>query len=99
MYGRGYVTEHIAAFFRNRNEELRYRVYITEALRVLTENTTHHLIGGVGAVDYGTKMKDSWYTGRNPAKEQQDEKTADEIALDVIRRAGLRLKEQDNGGS
>lgn len=54
----------------------------------MTENTMRRLIPGVGAVDYGTYMPKRWYI----QEEAQDERTGDEIAEDVIRRAGLTLK-------
>lgn len=90
MYGRGYVIEHVAASFRKEQEEIRYKAYITDALKALTENTTHRMIPGVGVVDYGSYMQNRWYKAAQ--EEQKDTRTGDEIALDIISRAGLTLK-------
>lgn len=61
---------------------------MTDALRILTENSTHYLIPGVGNVDYGLYIKERWI---KPTKRQEDTRTGDEIAADVINRAGLRV--------
>jgi hypothetical protein len=87
------VCEHIAASFRKEQEEMRFRQYITEALRLTTENTTHFMIPGVGNVDYGTYIQKPWRplsAERGPKPKQA--KTGDEIAQDVIAGAGLILK-------
>lgn len=89
MYGRGYVIEHVAASFRRSQEELRYKAYVTDALKALTENTMRRLIPGVGEVAYGSYIPKRWY---NQEEEAQEEKTGDEIAEEIILRAGLTLK-------
>ena len=88
MYGRGYVIEHVVASFRKNQEELRYKVYVTDALKTLTENTMRRLIPGVGTVEYGAYMQNRWYAKEEP----QDERSGDEIAEEIIRKAGLTLK-------
>lgn len=84
------MIEHVTAFFRRSQEKLRYQAYITDALKALTENTTHRLIPGVGAVDYGAYMPLRWYG--NEQTEPEREKTGDEIAEEIILKAGLTLK-------
>ena len=98
MYGRGYVAEHIAASYHNAQEELRYKNYVTEAMRILTENSTHFLIPGVGDVNYGSYIEKPWYNpGTDRAQKQEQKKTAEEIAADVILRAGLKIESgEDN---
>lgn len=86
--GRAYVIDHALCCFQQEMEEKRYRAYITDALRILTENSTHYLIPGVGNVDYGMYLKDRWI---EPSKAHADNRTGDEIAADIINRAGLRV--------
>lgn len=88
MYGRGYVLEHVASYFRREQEEIRYRAYVTDSLKALTENTTHRLIPGIGEVSYGSYMPKRWY---NKEDHVEDKRTGDEIAEDIIRRAGLKI--------
>lgn len=88
LYGRGYVIDHVASFFRREQEEKRYRAYVTDALKALTENTTHRLIPGVGEVSYGSYMPERWL---KESQKPEDNRTGDEIAEEVIRRAGLKL--------
>lgn len=88
MYGRGYVINHIAASFHRKQEEIRYKAYVTDSLKAIAENTMRRLIPGIGAVEYGSYIPKRWYNQEEP----QDERTGDEIAEDIIRRAGLTLK-------
>lgn len=90
------MLDYVAAFYFEHQEEQRYRQYITEALRLLTENTTHHVIPGYGAVDYGNYIRTPWFRPEKNTPEPEDTRTADEIALDVIRKAGLKFKGGDN---
>ena len=57
-----------------------YRVYVSDALRIISENTAR--FGG------GTFAKQRYYDVINPPK--VDERSGDEIAADIIERAGLR---------
>ena len=88
LYGRGYVIDHVASFFRREQEEKRYRAYVTDALKALTENTTHRLIPGMGEVSYGSYMPVRWL---QEAQKPEDTRSGDEIAEEIIRRAGLKL--------
>lgn len=87
------MIDHVAAFFRKEQEEKRYRAYVTDALKALTENTTNRLIPGVGEVSYGAYMPTRWL---KEAQEPEDTRTGDEIAEEIIRRAGLKLKNEEN---
>ena len=93
------MCEHVAASLRKEREEIRLRHYITEALRILTENTTHFLIPGVGDVSFGSYIQNPWFSmAKQAQKDRKPPKSAEEIAEDVIRRAGLKIKEgPDNG--
>ena len=84
---------------RREAEENQYRNYVTEALRILTENTTHHVLPGYGNVGYGGYLKSSWAELRRPRREKEEPENGDAIALDLMRRAGLTFGEKTNGGS
>lgn len=86
------MIDHVASFFRREQEKKRYRAYVTDALKALTENTTHRLIPGVGEVSYGSYMPTRWL---EEAQEHEDKRSGDEIAADIIQRAGLTLKGGD----
>lgn len=65
--------------------DLTYRIYVTDCLQAISENTTH--IGGFnGVVDYGKSMPKRWYDFINPAEEQpqEDDRTVTEIAADIF---------------
>ena len=96
MFGSGYVIEYVSAFYLKQQEELRYRHYVTEALRILTKNTTHFVVQGYGAVNYGDYIQRPWFEPEKRTKPKEDTRTADEIALDVIKNAGLKLKGGEN---
>lgn len=71
--------------------DLTYRIYVTDCLQSISENTTH--IGGLnGVVDYGKSMPKRWYDFINPAEEQpqEDDRSVTEIAADIF--AKMRRK-------
>ena len=44
--GIGYVIEHYIAFFKKEQHEKAYKCYVTDALRLITENTARAINGG-----------------------------------------------------
>ena len=74
-------------------EDIRFRAYITDAVKVVTENTSRYIVPGVGAVEHGSKMSGRWYIphGSEPEPEEP-EPDGDEIVLQVMQRAGLTFE-------
>jgi hypothetical protein len=60
-----------------------YRVYVTDALRIVTENTARFASGSYIKARYAEIVE--------PKK--QDDRTCEEITADVVARCGLVVKE------
>ena len=71
---------------RQNQRDMAYRVYVTDALRILTENTARYdgCFGGRYLVQNFSALL---------RREPVDNRTGDEIAADVIKKAGLVVKE------
>ena len=82
MVGKGYVIDHCVSLFNKQVKEERYRNYIADSLRLISENVAK-LVGG-------SYFKTRYAELCEQAKEP--EKSGDEIARDIIRRAKLKLK-------
>ena len=76
MFGSNYVIEHVAAEYNRRMEERLFREYVSEVLKCTAEG-------------WGARISCSYSEMINPQKKEEPE-NGDEIALDVIRRAGLK---------
>ena len=87
MYGRGYVIDHVLALLRHEAKETQYRAYVTDVLRLIGENVSKIAGGSYVAVRWADLL----------TKKVEDERSGDEIAEDVIRRIGLKLKGEENG--
>ena len=74
---------YVKARLRQQRHELAYRVYVTDCLRILTENTARFSGGRYITQDFAASLH------HKPA----DNRTGEEIAADVIRQAGLVVKE------
>ena len=61
-----------------------YRIYVTDALRVVAENTARFASGNYIKARYADMIE--------PKK--QDNRTGDEIVEDIIKRAGLVVKHE-----
>lgn len=83
LMGSGYVIEHCVSAFRKEQAEMQYRSYIADALKALADNTARH-----GGVIMRERYADMIGSGK-----KKDTRTGDEIAQDVIKRAGLRIAE------
>jgi hypothetical protein len=70
LYGKGYVIEHCISLFSERQKEKTYRIYVTDCLKVISENTTH-LMSNKGIVDCGSHMTQRWYDIVNVDIEEQ----------------------------
>lgn len=81
--------QYIAARYEQWAESRLYRAYTAECARVCTENTA--ALGG------GKLMPVSYEDLLLRKAPQQDKRTGDEIAADVIKRAGLNVVRKDNG--
>lgn len=81
LFGSGYVIDHMIAEHNNRMHEKIYRSYMAELLKVLCES-----IGASVTERYIDLIAD---------EPEEETKTGDEIALEVITRAGLKVQEND----
>lgn len=80
IIGREYIMQHCVAYMEQKMDERRYRAYITDALMAIAENTARF--------NGGKTMTGRW----NDAYKPVDTRSGDEIAVDVIRNAGLQAR-------
>ena len=83
MFGRGYVVEHCVAFFQAEKDRKTYRCYIADLMKVTAEMSARAAGYELTVQSYRDII------GLAPV----DDRTGDEIAEDIIRRAGLRTSE------
>lgn len=70
-----------AARFNQHQRDLAYRIYVTDCLRMATENTARMSQGSYTAARF--------YDIINP--KPVDNRTGEEIASDIIKRAGIEV--------
>ena len=75
---------YVVSKYKEQQKEMAYRVYVTECLRVMTENTAKQSESGGS---YLNKPFADVIGNNNP----KDERTADEIIADISFRAGLEV--------
>ena len=74
------MIEHVLAFLQEQSEERLYRAYLTDALKAIGENTAKAVNGAYLSVRWVDLAE---------GKHQTDTRSGDEIAADIIKRAGL----------
>lgn len=77
--GAGYVVDYCISRYKHRQEEKIYRGYIADALM--------HICNNIANAYGGTTVETRYIDLGKPA----DTRTGDDIAVDVIQRAGLTL--------
>lgn len=79
LFGRGYVLDHVLAQLKIENRDRSYKQYIADVLQLIGENAARMVAGSY--------VSQRWSAYQEP----EDNRTGDEIALDIITRAGLTL--------
>lgn len=77
LFGSGYVIDHCVSAFSKGQQEKLYRMYLTDALKVISENTA----GG----EHRSAMSKRWIDLAEP-KKPEETRNADEIISDFKRR-------------
>ena len=86
LFGREYVIEHCISALKLLREEKSFKIYVTDALMAIADNTTH-LVGSQGVVDYGKTINQRWIDVINPPpKVPEDNRPSEEIAKDIWER-------------
>ena len=85
MIGSDYLIDHVIAEHNKRNEERLFRGYVGDLLMIIVEGKT-------ATVNYR-------YADLIERPKQEKQKTADEIAIEVITRAGLKGKANGINGA
>lgn len=84
LIGKGYIVDHCVSLFNNKAKERLYQTYITDTLKCLNDNLAK-VIGG-------SSIKARYYDLLEAGSQKESEKTGDEIALEIIKKAGLKVK-------
>jgi hypothetical protein len=99
---RSYVIDFCIAALKKKREELLYRVYITDCLKAIAENTAHY-VGTTGLVKAGMTMQSRYADlvldkqntkGKAPQKEKTQ--TADEV-VETIKNKLKKLGSKPSG--
>lgn len=77
LFGSGYVIDHCISVFSTKQEEMLYRIYLTDALKVISENTAK-------MVQEGKYLPKRYADLIEKKNRKEDERTGDEIADEVI---------------
>ena len=72
---------YVTTRYQSQQRDLIYRIYVTNCLRIMTENTAKQFGGNYVTAEYEDLIK--------PKK--KDNRTGNEIAADVIRNAGIKV--------
>lgn len=73
ILGIGYVIDHYISYFNNRQRELAYKYYVSDSLRLITENTAKMSQGSYLKIRYADLIE--------PRKEET--RTANEVINDL----------------
>lgn len=86
------------ARFKKYNQDQAYRIFVTDSLKSIVENTGYHATLD-GIVPYGVTVKSRWIDiiqGKTLSEKKPDEKadnrSCEEVVADIWRNAGLKKK-------
>lgn len=84
--GRRYIIEHVAQTYRLRQIDRAYQIYTTDALKAIADNCIKYF----GRDNTAEALTRRFAEIMSPRKE--DERTAEEVAQDIMKNAGLSFK-------
>lgn len=93
MFGRGYIIDYIILQIKKEREEMAFKVYVTDTLKMINDKITSY---------YGGSTFDKRFYDIVEKKQKKDIRTGEQIANDVIRFSGLKFDDEggeDNGES
>lgn len=100
--GRSYVIDFCIAALKKKREELLYRVYITDCLKAIAENTAHY-VGTTGLVKAGMTMQSRYadlvldkQNAKGKASQKEKTQTADEV-VETIKNKLKKLGSKPSG--
>lgn len=82
MMGSGYVIEHCVTAFSDICRQKAVEIYITDGIRCISESVAKAFGGSYMTERFADLVNN----------EHEEERTGDEIALDIITRAGLKTR-------
>ena len=85
LMGSEYVIDHVVAEHNIRMKEEMFRVYVSDIAKAIAEKSA-----------FDSMHVHKRYYDLINAEEEQDGKTGDEIALEVIERAGLKVRDDES---
>lgn len=90
LMGSGYVVDHCISALSLNAENLKYQLYITDCLKNINEIMAKRYGGSYVSVRYSELIG-------NNKQDKDEEKTGDEIAIDIMMRAGLKSRQEGGG--
>ena len=84
MFGKGYIFDYIVNQIKKEREEIAYKVYVTDSLKMINDKLCSRFGGAVFDVRFFDMLE---------KKQKKDVRTADQIVQDVIRFSGLKFEE------
>ena len=85
------VLAALPSVINERRRDMSYRNYLTDGVQAIAKNAATYLLPGIeDPLHYGVVLPLRWYEILHP-KPAEQEKSGDEIAADVIKRAGLKV--------
>lgn len=85
MFGKSYVLEYCVKRFNNAQREEIYRIYISDTLRIISENTAKFVGGNYIKKRYYDFVKEPNGHTKN------DNRSAKEIINDVVNKSGIKV--------
>lgn len=85
--GSGYIMEHCVAAFRKEKRKEAFEIYLTDAVKCIGDTLAN--------IHGGSHMRSRFAE----FFEEKDKRTGNEIAADVIKRAGLKIGGDENGSN
>lgn len=93
IFGEDYISQHTLQYVKQRNKDIIYRVYITDILKMLAENTGRL---SQAFTQEGKAPSQRYYDLIKEEQQEEPEQTGDEIIADIL--AGLRKIDNKKGG-
>lgn len=101
LLGTDYLINHVAEHINAEHKADVYRAYVTDTLKIISENTRFHLVytkDGAEFVEVGGKLEKHWLEIANPRESEQEPEEDTRTTEEIIDRVWGAIEGTKGGG-
>lgn len=86
LFGIDFIIDHVLSEIKRQNEEKSYKIYVTDALRAIANNSAQAAVEQRSYISLTKRWADIFESQERPQEVEEDMRSCEEIAVDIWKR-------------